>query len=259
MKKGALPRDFTLRAPSFEAAIVDPRALPNAPVVTDWTLKVAQWPLYNNDVWGDCTVAGIFHAIAALTANSGLVPGGAMFSLAEVTRVYKAVCPGFDPKTDANDNGATLASVCKYGVRHGFTDTSGRLHKLAGWAEVGSYTNLALLKQCLYVFGTVYCGFNLQVAQETQFNNGQPFSWVPSSPSAGGHCMPLEQSALNDPGVLYNEEVITWGAKWKVNRPFMQQTMNEAIVIFTEDWIEANGTSPSGLDLTQLIADSQEL
>jgi len=259
MKTGALPRDFTQPAPSFEAAIVDPRALPVAPTIVDWTSKVNSWPMYSNDVWGCCTVASIFHAIAALTAFSGLVPGGAMFSLAETTKVYEAVCPGFNPKTDANDNGATLASVCQYGVKTGFTDTAGRVHKLAGWAEIGNYTNLALLKQALWVFGTLYLAANLQQAQEDQFGAGQPWSWVPNSPIIGGHAFPLEQSALNDPGFFYNEEVITWGAKWKVNRPFMTNQLVEGIVIFTEDWIEANGTSPSGLDLTQIITDSHNL
>jgi hypothetical protein len=215
--------------------------------------------MYSNDVWGDCTVASIFHAISALTANSGLVPGGAQFSLVETIKVYKAVCPGFNSITDANDNGATLASVCRYGVSTGFVDTAGRLHKLAGWAEINTYTNLALLKQCLYTFGTVYLAANLQQAQEDQFNNGLPWSWVPGQPYIGGHAFPLEQSALQDPGFMYNEEVVTWGKKQRVNRPFMQQQLVEGIVIFTEDWIEANGTSPSGFDLTQIIALSHSL
>ena len=259
MKTGALPRDFTLRAPSFESAIVDPRALPNVPLNVDWTTPVTSWPMYSNDIWGDCTVAAMFHAIAALTANSGLVPGGAMFSYDETVTVYEAVCPGFNPNGDRNDNGATLASVCQYGVRNGFTDTSGRVHKLAGWAEIGAYNNLNLLKQCLYVFGTVYLAVNLQDAQQTQFSDGQPWSYVQGSPIDGGHCIPLERSALNDPGVFYNESVITWGAKWKVNRPFLINQLTEAVIFFTEDWIEANGTSPSGLDLTQIIADSHEV
>jgi hypothetical protein len=30
-----------------------------------------------------------------------------------------------------------------------------------------------------------------------------PWSWVPGSPVIGGHAFPLEESALNDPGILY--------------------------------------------------------
>jgi hypothetical protein len=97
---------------------------------------------------------------------------------------------------------------------------------------------------------------NLQQAQEDQFSAGLPWSYVPGSPIVGGHCIPMELSSLDDPGVSYNETIITWGAKQKVNRLFLENRLSEAIVFFTEDWIEANGTSPSGLDLTQIIADS---
>jgi hypothetical protein len=253
---GALPRDFSVKVPTFEAAIVDPKALPGPPITVDWTTKVSSWPMYQNNIWGDCTVAGVFHALAAITANSGIVPGGAMFSNAEVLKVYEAVSPGFNPIGDVNDNGATLVSVMQYGIKTGFKDTAGKVHKLAGYAEVGNYTNLALLKSALYTFGSVYMAVNLQQAQENQFSEGLPWSYVPGSPIVGGHCIPMELSSLDDPGVSYNETIITWGAKQKVNRPFLENQLSEAIVFFTEDWIEANGTSPSGLDLTQIIADS---
>lgn len=258
-KYGALPRDFSESSPIFECAIINPRAMPTAPLNTDWTYKVASWPMYKNDVWSDCVVAGGLHALSAITANSGVVPGGAMFSDVEVETVYERICPGFNPVTDVNDNGATLASFCRYGVRHGFTDTNGHLHKLAGWAEISTYTNLDLLKACLYTFGSVFLAANITKAQETQFDSSQPWSWVPGSPIVGGHAFPLEQSALHAPNVLYNEEVITWGRVQKVNRPFMQQQLKEAVVFFTTDWIEVNGVSPSGLDLTQIIADSHNL
>lgn len=261
-KYGYLSRDFSVPAPTFENYLTDAHAfgatdpLPNSPSFVDRESLVSSWPMYENDKYGDCTVASAFHSIASFTAFSGLVPGGAMFTDAEATKVYEAVCPGFNPVTDANDNGSTLATVCKYMVKTGATDTTGKVHKWAAWAEIGDYTNLKLLKRVLNAFGTVYLAINCPDSALEQFDNGQPWTYV-GGPIDGGHAICLQYSAVNT-GTLDDETVITWGAEEKVAESFFRNYLVEAVAVVSADDVNVTtGTNPAGLNLAQLVADCQ--
>lgn len=256
-KLGAKPRDFRGNL-TFESYITSVQALPNAPAVADRESGVETWPMYGNDTLGDCTVAGMFHSIGALTAYSGQVKGGALFSDAEAVKVYSAVS-GYVPGQPDTDNGATLQSVCQYMAKTGAVDVDGRVHKLAAWAEVGDPTNLPLLKKILNTFGTVYLAYNLPQSAEDQFDQGEPFTYVPGSPSVGGHCMSMQLSAVGPKAPLNDETLITWAREEKCNQAFMSHTCVEAIVLVSEDWITNNGTSIEGLNLNQLIKDSKGL
>jgi hypothetical protein len=279
-KRGALARsDFSAGVPVLESFITDARAFgTDVPLVVNDVDAVSSYPMLLNDQLGDCTVAGILHACQAVSALSGRNPGGAQFGDDEALTVYEAVS-GYVPGNPSTDVGATLASVCNYGIKTGFTDVNGEVHKLAGWAEIGDPTNLTLIKKALYTFGTVYMAFNLPESAEDQFNAEQPFVPVAGSAIAGGHCMVLQFSALFagdsaaveaaiaadqqgiDPGPSYGydvEDLITWGARQRASAGFMSQFTVEACAVVFEDWVEAkSGLSPSGLNLNQLIAASK--
>lgn len=277
-KRGALARrDFSASVPVLEQFVTDARAFGGSlPLVVNDIDAVSSYPMLMNDSIGDCTVAGILHACQAVSALSGRNPGGASFSDEEALKVYSAVS-GYngDPNTDV---GATLASVCDYGVKTGFTDVNGEVHKLAGWAEIGDPTNLGLIKKALYTFGTVYLAVELPQSAEDQFNAEQPWTYDASSPDAGGHCIALQFDALwagdsaaveaiiaaaqagIDPGSnpgLDVEDVVTWGAKQKVQAGFFHNYLVEAVVPVFADWVSATGKSPSGLDLNGLLAASR--
>jgi hypothetical protein len=263
-KYGYLPRDFSKPAPELESYLLvgDPRyfigadPLPGSPSFVDRESKVASWPMYKNDSIGDCTVAGILHAVSSMTAFSGAVPGGAMFTDAEAVKIYSAVS-GYDPVTGANDNGATLADVCKYMVATGAKDVNGRVHKLAAWAEANNYTDLRLLKRVTNAFGSAYLAINCPYSALDQFNAGQPWTYVPGSQIDGGHAIPLQYSAVNT-GTLDDETVITWGAEQKVAEAFFRNYLVEAVAIVSADDVNVQtGKNPVGLDLTTMIADCQ--
>jgi hypothetical protein len=255
---GYLPRDFSQPAPELESYLLagDADPLPESHRFVDDESKVSSWPMYKNDVCGDCTVAAMLHAISSMTAFSGVVPGGAMFTDTEALKIYTAVS-GYNPVTGANDNGATLASVCKYMVKTGAVDVNGRVHKLAAWAEVNAYTNLRLLKRVANAFGSAYLAIMCPYSAIDQFDAGQPWTFVPGSQIDGGHAIPLQYSAVNT-GTMDDETIVTWGAEQKMNEAFALNYLAEAVAIVSADDVNVqSGTNPVGLNLTQLVTDCQ--
>ncbi len=71
--------------------------------------------------------------------------------------MYAAI-GGYELGNPETDNGCMLQSVTQYMVSTGLPDTSGKVHKLAGYFAIGGYTNLELLKQVANTFGGVYLG-----------------------------------------------------------------------------------------------------
>jgi hypothetical protein len=104
----------------------------------------------------------------------------------------------------------------------------------------------------LNTFGTVVVDINCQQAQEDQFSSGSVWQYVPGSPVVGGHSICLQKRGSGYIGV---QEFITWGAVQRATRRFCHHQIAEAYCVVSEDWINAHGTSPQGLDLAQLLAD----
>ena len=248
--RGAKPRDFSVKAPVLEAYLTDPKALPRAPRLVDWESKVTDWPMYDNDTIGDCTIAGMFHSIGAMSQYS--TGNEVLFTNDEAVSVYSAIS-GYVPGDPSTDVGCTLQQVCDYMVQTGAVDVNGKTHKLAGYAEVGDFTNTSLLKQVLYTFGSVYVAVNLPESAEEQFGEDEPWTPVPGSPILGGHCIVLQ---WNESDVDDGSSFVTWGSTVRADNAWIDDYVCEAVALVSQDWIEANGDSPSGLDLAQLVADS---
>lgn len=255
-KLGAKPRDFSVKAPVFESYITDVRALPDAPNVVDRASEVTDWPMYLNDTLGDCTIAGALHSATSLATYAGM--SGVSFEDAEALKAYSAV-GGYVPGDPNTDQGCTLQAVCDYWQKTGFADKTGRVHKLAAYAEIGDPTNLALIKQALYVFGTVYMAFNLPESAQQQFAADKIFSYVPGSPIDGGHCMVLQLSAVGDLARDNTEYLITWAKAQPATTGFMQHTVSEAIAVVSPDVIDAQGVNVAGFNLSQLLQDCKAL
>jgi hypothetical protein len=264
LKKGALPRPHDVRLPRLEnyldAAVL--AALPAASGTIDRESKVSSWPMYDNDTVGDCTCAGMGHAVAQWTAFAGSVTGGAMFTDTEIIKMYSAVS-GYNPQTGANDNGASLYQVCNYMMTTGLTDTNGKLHKIAGYADIASFNNLGYLKQVLNAFGTVYLGVSVGQAEEDDFSEGKPWALDENGQQVGpdgiDHCVVMSLSAFAVSGVADDETIITWGAEQKINVAWAWTSIGEAIAIFSDDWLEANGDSPIGQAAIAIIAELKSI
>jgi hypothetical protein len=219
--------------------------LPTPPVNVDRCSKVSSWPMYLNDRFGDCTCAGMGHLIGAQSAYAK--PSEVLFTNTQIQSLYEIVCPGFNPVTDANDNGAMLQTVLQ-----AMSATNPLGVEVTAFAQLKA-TDINSLKLALYLFGSVYIGVNLPQSAETQFSNGQPWTYVQGDPIAGGHCVCIQKIT---PDYLNPYTAITWGGTVRVQSEWMNTYLEEAWVAITPDWIQSNQHSIDGVDVQGLIADA---
>ena len=205
-KLGALPRDLTKFMPRLENYISGPiraTGLPPANGDVDRASLVTSWPMYLNGPdtaanmalipgspsgIGDCTCAAFGHVIQSWTRYAGTevtVPASS------VLKAYVAVTGmeggAYDPQTGENDNGCDPGDVLSYMKNTGMADSSGKVHKVAGYAAFGDPTDEELLAQVLNTFGNVYVAINFPDSAMSQFDDGEPWSVVQGSPIDGGH------------------------------------------------------------------------
>ena len=260
-KLGRLPFDPERRHLVLERYL-DPRATltraglpPVEPAEdVDRATAVASWPMYLNDRLGDCTIAGAAHMLAAMCVYA-LFPEPS-FSDAAIVNAYSRVS-GYIPGDEATDGGALCSDVLAYLQATGIPDTTGKVHKVAGFARIGNPADLDLLGQVLDVAGTVYAGIEFQAHLEQQFDAGQPWTYQPGDPVEGGHCINLQRRYPVSSGAPL--EYVTWGRLQAADAVFQARLVQEAWFVASEDFIRANGTTVEGMDLEQLLADAQDV
>jgi hypothetical protein len=226
---------------------LDSAALAAPPAVVDYATLVTSWPMYGNDRIGDCTFAATGHEIQAW---SRYATSEATIPEAAVIEAYSAVS-GYDPATGANDNGANVQDVLAYWRKTGIGG-----HKIAGFAELSTLSNLTLAKQCLQIFGTVYLGINVTQSAMDQNRAGEPWDYVGDTNIIGGHAIPVQYWATDVVGEI---EVVTWGQRQRMTRSFWAHYVEEAWVVFSQDWLRVNGATVTGLNEGQLRADFTSL
>jgi hypothetical protein len=202
---------------------------------------------------GDCTIAEKAHSFSAMRVYAGYPEPS--FTSEEIIKAYSS-CGGYVLGDESTDNGCDPVTVFKYMQKTGLTDTTGYTHKIAGFAQFGNPRNLYLMAQALETFGSVALAIDCPESAEEDFSNGQPWTYVPGSPSLGGHMICLQRRRVGGIGVL---ECPTWGLWADVTRRFMVNQIQAAYVGVSEDWISDNGTSVSGFDLEQLLADMNDV
>lgn len=203
----------------------------------------------------NCTIAGEAHLIGAQSVYAGRPE--VLFANSEVQSVYSRV-GGYVPGNPSTDNGCEMSDVLADLKQNGINDTAGVNHKCEGYASLGNPADEDLLAQCLDVFGSVYVGFNVQQHMETEFSNGQVWTWQPGDSLVGGHCVVLQRRYPEGSmhGVL---EYWTWGARQRADFTWQARAVEEAWVVVTRDWIAANGTSVAGMNLPTLLADMADV
>jgi hypothetical protein len=218
----------------------------------DRASKVSSWPMYCNDQVGCCTISALGHMYGAWATYSGR--DEALFADSEITSVYSRNS-GYVPGNPATDTGCNMASVLADQVANGMEDNAGELHKVLGYAAFGNPADEDLLGQALDVFGSVYVGFNVQQENMTEFGTGV-WTWTPGAPFIGGHCVPLQRRlpAGSRHGIL---QYVTWGELQLADFGFQAHLVEEAWVVVTQDWVQANGVTVAGMNVVQLLADMQ--
>ena len=222
---------------------LDTSALPPPPAYVDRASKVADWPMYGNDSFGDCTIATVGHEIEAWSAYADVTGVPVVIPESAIVKAYSAVS-GYDPVTGANDNGANIQDVLNYWRKTGVGG-----HHISGFAELSSLDNLTLAKQCLDIFGTVYLGINVPQSAVDQFHAGQPWSYTGDQNIVGGHAIPVQKWGTHETGEI---EVVTWGQLQRMTRTFWYEYVEEAWVVFSDDWLTARSDTIEGFDIEQL-------
>jgi hypothetical protein len=244
MKLGKLPPRNDARTFKLSRYV---QSLPMAPPLVDWASKVPEYGMLANDKLGCCVIAGMLHLAMQERAAAGLpvvVP-----SDDDVIEMYSAV-GGYVAGDPATDCGCNMLDALNYWRQQGLT-FGGATHKITAFAAV-KLREPAELASALWLFGGTLDGYALpasvQGASAWKAPAGKlrgrtaPGSW-------GGHCV---EDPYDKGGAL---GVITWGAKMPVDAGFRDAYCDESYVVFTPEWIEANGSSPCGFKRDDLLAD----
>lgn len=246
MKLGRKPARHTLRtmrSALIMASALDPLGTP--PVVSnDYVGAVSvDWGMFLNDQLGDCVCADTAHSLMLRTANTSSI---VIPTDNDVLALYEAV-GSYVPGDSSTDNGCVCVDMCQY------LENSGFLGHKSDATGVVDPQNLDHIRWTIQLFGACRIGLNLPQSAMDQFNSGQAWDVVGSTTDLGGHDVPL---------VGYDGQFfycVTWGRLQNLTPAFLSKYSEEAHSELFFDWIQAQGNSPSGFDLSDLATKLSEL
>lgn len=216
----------------FTAALAPP------PQSRDWAKGLTNFGVLMNDQLGDCTIAGVGHAIQVFSANTGVE---AVVTDAQALQYYEQ-WDGYNPADPSTDQGGVELDVLTNWKAQGFAG-----HVLDGFADVKP-AHTANVKQAINLFGGLYIGMNVP----NFIMAAIPQVWDVVADDGGidgGHCVFV---AGYDPiGLTF----ISWGLLYKMTWAFWNKYVDEAHTLISQDFIMANGLDPSGFALAALEAD----
>jgi hypothetical protein len=120
-------------------------------------------------------------------------------------------------------------------------------HKILAFAQV-DFRNPDELRQALNIFGNIYLGIDFPNTAMDQFNNGRPWDLAYGAYSEGGHAINAGYYDVSD-GLW---KVVTWGQVQPMTQAFFDKYVEEAWVVISQEWLDANGRNPEGIDMQTL-------
>lgn len=217
-------------------------ALPPPPRSKAWGTKVALFPMFRNDIYGDCTAAAAGHMEQIWSSNTGTLwtPTDA-----EVESMYWNT-------GDGKDTGRYLTDTLTYWNQTGLGQ---RQDKISAYAQV-NVKDHNHVKTAVYLFGGVYIGLGLPITAQSQ----SLWSVVPDDGSGksnfgswGGHAVNI---------TAYTSRYltcITWGMRLRMTWSFWDKYVDEAWAILSPDWANGTITPPNGFSLAELQADLSQV
>jgi hypothetical protein len=214
-----------------------------------------------NDTLGDCVCAEEAHYIGLVTGNAGKL---FTYSSAMTIAMYSALT-GYNPNDPSTDQGTDPIACLDYFLKDAYADGS----KNAGYLLVDA-TNQAEIQYAIATFGNLKIWLALPDSYVNPFPSGNGFVWDVGAPDpSNGHCIGSCGYIENAPppdsvkvlGISANGVIVmTWGLVGTMTWAALAQLCVPAAggglaVRVTPDWINANGKTPTGLSMAQLIAD----
>jgi hypothetical protein len=220
-------------------------ALPAPPAARNWSNGVINWGMLLNDTLGDCTIAGVGHAVQAFSVNTGRE---AVVGDAEVLSYYEA-WDGYRPADPNSDQGGICLDVLTSWRKYEFCG-----HRLLAFATVLP-ANAQHVQQAINLFGGAYIGLNVPAFIMAD-SPDIPELWDVAAEDggiAGGHCVFV---------VGYDAETVTfvsWGSLYRMTWAFWDKYVDEAYALISPDWIGTKGDAPNGFALAALESDLVEV
>jgi hypothetical protein len=217
--------------------------VPAHPAAANHFSEVVDWGLYENDQFGDCGPTSVANCRKLITRYLG----GAEHSpsQADVFDLYRrSGNPTFDPATGVDDNGVDMKTMLQAVVSGGIGGV-----KALAFASV-DVSNLDEVRAAVSIFGSLLLGVDLEVAQQTQTNNGL---WdYQSSSQWGGHA--VLTGAYTSSATGGDLSVVTWAEVVALTDSFWQHQVQEAYVVVWPEHLGATGFQ-QGVNLSSLAAD----
>ncbi|MGA7192128.1 MAG: hypothetical protein WBW94_00755 [Anaerolineales bacterium] len=241
--QGKFGRKPPKNAPALMLASFLTGITPPHPATEDYLSRLTNWQMLGNDQYGDCvavTWANMRRLVTATLATENYP------TLDQVIALYKTQNPNFPTQ----DDGMDIQTCLEYLNSSGGPDGT----KVVAFAKV-DFTNLDEVKAALAIFGCLWIGINVQQANVTEFDDGQPWDYVSGSPVEGGHSVIGGGYAAT---TADDVRFITWAQETGFTDNFWSKQVEEAWAVI---WPEQLGTTEfeQGINLTQLAADYQAL
>jgi hypothetical protein len=218
-----------------------------APKAVDYQSNVekelGKFPMFRNDEIGNCTCAAKAHGLQIMNDIAGhdFSP-----TTEQVVEAYHLSC-GYVEGRPETDNGGIMLNVAKWWRDNAITE-----HKILAFARV-DIPDRNEVKLAIDIFGGVDMGVNLPLSAQAQEesgdvwhvvngNSGRPGSW-------GGHDM---WCSRYDGKHLY---YVTWDEQKPATWSWVEKYADEAYAYITEDWLDAQGKTVTGLDIAGLRRD----
>lgn len=243
----------------------DPRTLRFAEYVTDDTLiapavcnygdKIKQWLMLLNDQLGDCTIAGLLHAIMLWLSQNGFT-----FSPTntDAKNLYISMC-GYVDGDPSTDQGGVEIDILKAWKKSPIMGCD-----IVAFASVDP-TNWEHVKLAHYLAGTLYMGLSLPLSAQ------KPGLWSDLSDAPGGwggHC--TITAAYTDKPTLIGRllasvckrlssgrlTIITWGTTQDLTPEWLAKYCDELWMPISPAWFNKLGVAPNGINMTKLLADA---
>jgi hypothetical protein len=217
--------------------------------------------LEGNDEYGDCVLAEEAHYIAVITAWAGKIVA---YTIAQTLAVY-GILTGFNANDPSTDRGTDPITCLEYFTKNPYIDGSTNMAYLLVDA-----TNKAEVEFALAKFGNLKLWLALPDSYVNPMPSRNGFVWDVDAPDPEqGHCISgvgylssgSVPQALQIVGVsALGIVVCTWGLlgtmTWTAAAALCVPAAGGGMATrVTKDWMSANGTTPSGLSMAQLIAD----
>ena len=239
-----------LQFKKYRKAMFSVPALPPAPAETSWITKLEAAepiPMYLNDQLGDCVEAAAGHMIQQWNYYAG---HPAQPSDADILKAYEDV-GGYVPGDPSTDQGTDMQALLDYWKSTGIGG-----HKIIAYLAV-DWENLEEVQLAVELFGNLFTGIQLPTSAQGQNDwtvpNGGVYSAAGQPGGWGGHGIPIVA------GSPVTKTCETWGTVLKMSNNFFTDYVDETWAVLSKEWIEANGLSPSLLNLPMLESDLNEM